>query len=274
MKRVLSIIFALMLAVSLAACGEEEPAVYEANTEAEVAVAYIYDGQANIATRTLTEKNLTRITLACVYYDITGSQIDSRRLVECQISDGKTVLLWQVECPDMAVYMDSIVYSTEDESGNVTSAKNIDNWEANAVAAFSVEKYQENLSVATSEYAQTAQTNDYVSIADIRWNDPDLSVDLEITGDFQVASVYLFALWFDSDGQPVETNACSYCKNGELMVAHLGTDGVGSYLFTAPEDAHSAKILIQSIVFSDDTQWTNPYCYEWIVHNRSQADES
>lgn len=272
MKKLICLFLLLAMMVTLVACKNKEPEVFTPNTEAEIAAAYIYGGQANIATRSLVEKDLTKITLACVYYDITGKQIENRQLIECNITEKKNVLLWQVSCPEMAVYMDCIVFSTQDADGNISSAQNVDIWEETVVSAFQIETYQSTLIDSTTEAANTASTNPYATLSNIVWNDSEITVDLETTAESEVKSVYLFALWFDGDGAPIETGSCSYCKNGELMVAHIQSLGLHSYVFTAPEKAHSAKLLVQAVDFTDGTQWTNPYCYEWIVHNRLQAN--
>ncbi len=272
MKKALSFILIPLLLFSLCACNRDktqESTEYIPNTEVEIAVAYIYNGKANIVTRPLNDTPLKSLTLACVYYDITGKQIGQCKMIDCKVTDNKNVTLWQSDCPEMAVYVDCVVYSTTDESDNVLTAERIDLWEQSVVKAFQIDTYRANLENDLRESAGKAVANPHVKLGSVNWQDLSVTVEMELLSD-NIKSVYLFALWFDEDGLPVDTNTCSYCGNGESMVAHI-TNNNHNYIFQAPETAQSAKIIVQSIDFKDGTQWINPYCYEWILLNRSNA---
>ena len=131
MKKVFCLLLSFVMIFPLAACQtESEPAVvqYCANTMAEVAVSYILDGKANIATRPLTEVPLQKITLACIYYDINGKQIGQMKMIDCPVKEQKNATLWQTTCPESATYIDCTVYSVVDMSGKKHTVSGIETW--------------------------------------------------------------------------------------------------------------------------------------------------
>ena len=139
MKKAISLLLIALLLFTVSACksaNAPEITRYIPNSQAEVAVSYIYDGKANIATRQLTDTKLKSITLACIYYDITGKQIGKLKLIDCEVSNNKDVTLWQSDCPELAVYIDSVVYSVTDENETEHKTENIDLWESSATSSF------------------------------------------------------------------------------------------------------------------------------------------
>ncbi len=273
MKKAISLLLIALLLFSVSACrSAKSPEItkYIPNSQAEVAVSYIYDGKANIATRQLTDTKLKSITLACIYYDITGKQIGKLKLIDCEVTDNKDITLWQSDCPELAVYIDSVVYSVTDENGTEHKAENIDLWGSSAASAFKIETYQNKLEKRLSKNAALAIENPYVKLGAVSWQDLSVTVEMELLSK-DVKSVYLFALWFDAKGQPVDIQACSYCANGESMVAHINTGDNHNYIFQTPETAQSAKLIVQSVELNNGTQWINHYFYEWVLLNRYNA---
>lgn len=271
MKKVVAFLLLICMLTTFAACKEDSPTAYSPNTDAEVTVAYIYNGIANIATRILNDQPLKSITLTCVYYDITGKQIDTRRLAQCQISDNNKIHLWQISCPETAVYIDCVVYETCRADDTIFTAKGIEIWENDTVSAFRIDTYQDLLDRKLSEPATAAESTPYASITLLSWNDSEITVSLQDLKDHKIDAVYLFALWFDKDGEPLNTGVCNYCQNGELMLAKIDSPDAHTYIFDAPEEAAGVKLIVQSVAFKDGTSWINPYCYEWIVYNRNRS---
>ena len=108
MKRVLAIILTAALLLSLGACSIFEPEAYVPSANVEVAVAYVVetdktDGNlydtAKVVTRRLVEKDMTSITLACVYYSSTGSQVGEYEYVECDFTEQNKFSLWEFDVP-------------------------------------------------------------------------------------------------------------------------------------------------------------------------------
>ena len=273
MKKLLCILLAVFMLISFTACGEEPaPQIneYIPNDLVEVAVAYICKGQANIVTRQITDAQLKKITLVCVFYDADGNMIGQQKMINCTIKDEGPVVLWQTDCPENAVYVDSTVYATYDASDNAVKAERIDLWEKAATAAFDAATHKQTVTEKLSTNAALAVTNDYARIGTMSWRDLDVIVEIEPLST-NVKAVYLFALWFDKDDQPVKTDTCAYCENGEPMLANVSPEGAQNFIFKAPENAYQAKMIVQSVDLNDGTKWLNPYCYEWIVLNCENA---
>ncbi len=274
MKKAMIPALIVFLLFSLVACNQKtitEPGEYIPNTQAEIVVAYIYNGKANIVTRQNNDVKLKSITLACVYYDASGQQIGNLNMTDCEIIDQKNVTLWQTECPETAVYMDCAIYSTTQENGTETTAEHIDLWETTVVSEFRIDTYSESLREKLGDNAALAVTNPYAILGSVRWQDLSVTVEMSLLSD-NIQSVYLFALWFDAQGQPLDLQACSYCANGESMVAHIQSEDNHNYIFKAPGNAKSAKVIVQSADLKDGTQWVNPYFYEWLFVNQSSAE--
>ena len=271
MKRAITLIMLMCILITFAACKEETPSAYSPNPDAEVTVAYIYNGTANIATRILAEQQPKSISLTFIYYDITGKQIDARRLVECQIFDNSDTHLWQISCPEMAVYMDCVVYEVKHADNTVSQATGIEIWEDDSIHTFRIDTYQDNLDKRLSEPAAEAESTPYANIALLSWNETEITVSLDGLNEHEIDSVYLFALWFDENGEPINVGACDYCLNGELMLAKIDNPDASTFIFDAPDGAASAKVIVHSVDFTDDTFWMNPYCYQWIVYNRNRS---
>lgn len=273
MKKTLCLVLFLAILYPLTSCKkaeQKEPLQYIPNNQVEIAVAFIYDSKCNIATRPVGGVDLNSFTLACLYFDADGKQIESMKIIDCEITEPKNLTLWQSACPETAVYMDCAVYSTTDSAGHTKQAENIDLWEQSVVESFEPATYQEELEEALQESATLAVNNEYVTIGAVSWQEQSVTVEMELNAT-NIQSVYLFALWFDAQGQPVEIQACSYCGNGESMVAHIQATDNHNYIFQAPESAQSAKLIIQSVNFDGSPQWFNPYFYEWMLLNSTSA---
>ena len=272
MKRILAIILTAALLLSLGACAAFEPEAYVPSANVEVAVAYVVetdktDGNlydtAKVVTRRLVEKDMTSITLACVYYSSTGSQVGEYEYVECDFAEQNKFSLWEFDVPIGATYMEAVVSKVSFSDGTQETCPGISTWAKTQAEAFSVESHEQKRIDLSYSAAADAEVCPGAELTIGTWDESGLNVQLANTSGKDIEKVGIYALWFDADGQPLALDGV-VTPNAELINASdLVVDETATYTVTEPEGAEFVKVIINTVTYTDGESWTNNYFYEW-----------
>lgn len=270
MKKLLALVLAALLLFSLAACGgitEEEPEVYVASQDIEVAVAVVQSGKAKAVTRKLSDKELKSIDLACVYFDLSGKQVGEAETVQCDFSQDADLTIWTFTAAPEAQYMEAIVSSVTYADDTKHTCPGVSTWASTTSALFTPENHASKMETMASKEAAAAQTCDAAAITLGTPAEGKLELTVKNTSGKEVDEVIAFLLWFDAEGNPIEMNGVFVPNSEKISAKTLAVDEEATYTATAPEGAASAKGIVQSVTFTGGESWQNDYIYEWAIVN-------
>ena len=271
MRKAFAILLAVMLLVSMAACGgkvpQKEPEVYVPSTEVEVSLAFVEE-DATVVTRRLVEQDLQAIELACIYYAKNGYRLGTYELVECTFSKQDTLSIWNFEVPDGCAYMETTIASVTHLDGTKNTCPGISAW-AEGKTVLDLQAYDQNVQKIKEEQGAAAESCPAAAVT--------LGLletgrqKLEITaGEQAIKDLMLYALWYDENGTPVDCNGI-FVKNAEsISSGAMDAKETASYSVEAPAGAAKAKCIIRKVTLDDGTVWENPYFYEWAFVNHSE----
>lgn len=270
MKKIFALLLAMLLLVSMTACGmtvaEKEPEAYVPSTDIEVALAFV-DDEAVVVTRRLVDKELKSIDLACVYYTMSGYQIDTYELIECTFSTQETMSIWKFDTPSGCVYMEATIASVTYADGTKKTCPGVSTW-GESKSTLDLQAYDRKLQDMKKLQCVAAENSPgaTVTLGAVE----DGKQKLEITaGEKAIHDLTLYVLWYDESGAPVPCGG-AFVKNVESVTSgELEAGEKGAYSIEAPTDAAKAKIIIRKLNFTDNTQWNNEYFYEWAFVNYS-----
>lgn len=267
MRKAFAILLAVMLLVSMAACGgkvpQKEPEVYVPSEEIEIALAFV-DEEAVVVTRRLVKQELKAIELACIYYTQTGLKIGTYETVECTFSTQDTLSIWNFDVPDMCAYMEATVASVTYPDGTKNACTGVSAW--GEKPALDLQTLFQNTQEMKEKQGAAAESCPAATVT--------LGLletgrqKLEITaGEQAIKDLMLYALWYDENGTPVDCNGI-FVKNAE-SISSGAVDAIqtAAYSVEAPTGAAKAKIIIRQVNFADGTRWENQYVYEWAFVN-------
>ena len=265
MKKVLTILLAAMLLVSMTACGLEttQPEAYVPSAEIEVALAFV-DEEATVVTRRLVEQELKAIELACIYYAQNGYRLGTYELVECTFSTQDTLSIWNFEVPDTCAYMEATVASVTHSDGTKNTCPGVSAWGEKSV--LDLQTYARNTQEMKKLQGTAAESCPAATVTLGALKDGRQK--LEITaGEQAIKDMTLYALWYDEAGAPVDCDGI-FVKNAETISSgEMDAKETAAYSIEAPAGAAKAKLIIRKVNFTDDTSWENAYLYEWAFVN-------
>ena len=267
MKKTFALLLAILMLVSMAACGDKsgEQTSYTGSADIEVALAFVA-GNAKVVTRKLTDKSLKTVDLACVYYGINGTQQGEYEIVGCEFSSDKELSIWTFDVPVGTAYMDATIASVTYGDGTQEDCPGVSTWASTTAALFSVEAYEKR--VADMKKNQAAAENcpaAKISVSGV--TEGKLPFQITNIGKKDISKVVIYMLWFDEAGMPVDCNGPVVSNSENISVGEMTAGETGKYTVEAPETAVNAKALIKSITFADETTWENEYVYEWSFVN-------
>lgn len=269
MKKALALILLLAMMVSMAACTqpmmettpetEPEPEVYVPSDAVAVEVAYM-DGYAKVVTRKNSEKEISKISIACVYFDGDGKQLGKMELIECPVTAKDKVSNWTFNAPNGCAYLQAAIAGVSYADGTKEECPGITTWAEETAEKFDSEKYQEKL----EEKAALAEECDLIAVDFVESGNADLKLQLKNIGEKDIREMVVYTLWYDDQGNPVEAGG-SFARNAKRSsLEDLKVEEEAIYTIPAVEGATTARLLVQMITFTDDSVWANENTYFWI----------
>lgn len=281
MKRLLAMILSAALLLSLTACGSvlgndstQTPEVYVPSKDIEVAVTYVTGastGNARVVTRRTSDKELSGIDLACVYYDVNGKQIREYERIECTFSTKDEMSIWTFSAPARTSYIEAAIAAVTYADGTKETCPGVSAWAEQTAAAFTVDGYKKALEEMAGKEAAAAEKCDAVEYTAAAPENKEMSLKLKNTSGKEIADVIAYLLWFDANGAPIDMKGVLVPNSEKVSAKNLVADEEATYTVNAPEGAVSVKAVIQKVVFADETVWQNDYVYEWAVVNSAAA---
>lgn len=273
MKRIIAMLLAALMLLSMAACGsveEETPEVYVPSEDIEVAVAFIDNGTAKVVTRKTSDKELKSIDLACVYYN--GNGTGSSERIQCDFSSEGTLSIWTFTAQTGSIYMDAIIASVTFADGTVHTCPGVDSWVSLAKLGYSEEDHNKKMEALATTEAAAAEKCDAVELKPGTPAEGKLELGVKNNSGKEINEVVAYLLWFDAEGKPIDKKGVLVANAEKISAKTLAVDEDASYTATAPENAASVKAVVQSVTFTDETVWENIYVYEWAVVNCGAAE--
>lgn len=280
MKRFLVMILSAVLLLSLAACGvvdktPEPPEAYVPSKDIEVAVTYVNSeltGNARVVTRRTSDKELTGIDLACVYYNVNGEQIREYERIECTFSTKDDLSIWTFTAPVGCEYLEAVIAAVTYADGTKETCPGVSTWAEQTVQAFTVDGYKKAMTEMAGKEGAAAEKCDAVEYSAAAPENNTMSLKLKNTSGKEIADVIAYLLWFDANGAPIDMKGVLVANSEKVSAKNLVADEEATYTVNAPEGAASVKAIIQKVVFADETVWENDYVYEWAVVNSAAAE--
>jgi hypothetical protein len=279
MKRIVGMLLSAVLLFSLAACGIETakklPEEYIPSQDIEVAIAFVKGGNtdnARVVTRRTSQKALSGMELVCVYYDAQGKQLGEYEQVDCTFETKGTLSIWTFNAPAGCAYLDAAVASVTYEDGTKQACPGVSTWAQKTAKAFTLENHEKAKAEMAAKQVVEAEKCDAVEYSVDTPEDKKLRMELKNISGKEISEAVACLLWFDDNGAPIDMNGVLVSNSEKVSAKDLKPDEKATYTVDAPEQAASAKIIIQKVVFADQTVWENDYVYEWSVINCESAE--
>lgn len=269
MKKLIALLLCAATLLGLAACGGEtkpaEPETYVGSADVEVAVAYVND-TARVVTRKLSDKEMTSIELACIYYDLQGQKIRDER-IKCDFSQDTKLNLWNFAVPVGCAYMDATIAKVEYADLTTYVCPGVSTWIETSAAAFTADTYRDRVADLKKNEATAAENVSELEMVFAEVVQGTVGVQLSNKSGKDISSVVLYMLWYDANGKPVDRGGVFVPNAGRTSADNLKADETSTYSVKAPEGAVKVKGIVQTLNYADNTNWENRYIYEWAVAN-------
>lgn len=255
---------------------------YETNKDLQVVAGFTYDGYTYVVVENTGDKPILNYSVAYINYDENGFSTTSgdgyrngRNDAANIMPGGKAIARW---LGDSGKYVDAVVTSVDYSDDTTWEMNEIETWADSSKGSFSVDKYNDKIA-ELDKVAPLAESNEYLSLDGTSMEhrnqfstSSDFSFTLTNKASQGITKASVFVLQFDASGFPVSVSPYdTYCLNGRstggtINLTPGSTDTLTDNLFF---DANTTqyKVVISSITFQDETTWTNPYLYEWIIAN-------
>lgn len=290
-RQSLCVLLSVLCLLALAACNSQPNAkvqdtpeiTFEESKDLKVKATFIYDDDTYILFENTGEQPILNCELVYINFDNNGFSTtdDPDGYVKCHVDTinlmpgEKAMYSWYGATGN---YASAVVTGIDYADGTTWEMTGIDLWAKKAISEFSTENQKEMLS-KMSETSPLAETNEYVNLIDYsiehgnRYSEKhDLHISLENTSDQVITLIDFFVLEFDKNGFPVSVSPYdTFCINGHYtgVEGNINMHESGSFtadLFISPS-TKQVKLIVSDIKFIDDTEWVNPYLYEWIIAN-------
>ena len=271
MKRVITLLLAAALALSIAACGKKE--ANKGVNNIQVAVAFMENEQAVVVTRQTGDKELKSLELTCLFYDEEGKPIGETEIITCETNYKSTFHTWTFvpAFPVASKYVEATVSAATYADDSKDTYSGVKTWEEESRAAFSLESYQQKLeAIGDNEAKVAADCREVTFSATIA--EGALNVTVKNESKKQIEKLELYILWFDEAGRPIDMKDMPFKNSEKLSATNLAADQEGQYVVTPPEYAASVKGVVKDITFADGTIWENTYMYEWAMVNHAYGE--
>lgn len=267
MKKLTALVLCAVMLLGLAACASEpaEPEAYVGSADVEVAVAYVND-TARVVTRKLTDKEMTSVELACVYYDMQGQKIRDER-IKCDFKQDTKLNLWNFTVPVGCVYMDAAIAKVTYADLTVYTCPGVSTWMEEAAAAFNADTFKNRVADIKKNEAAAAENVSQIEISFAEVVNGKVNVELTNTTDKALNQAILYLLWFDENGKPIDRGGVFVPNAGKISADDLKAEETATYSVNAPEGAVKVKGIVQKLDYTDSPDWDNMYIYEWAVAN-------
>lgn len=262
----------------------ESKQAFEGTSDMAVSFAFINKNYINIVVENTSDKVILDCKVAYIQFDKNGFSVSSKKYEGGSITaanllpgDKEIASFYGVD----GKYVVATIVYIRYQGDEIWEANNIEAWADDTIKNFTVDGYKESIN-ALKDKAVLAETNEYVEIVstekyrDNRFSDQDdLTFTLKNISSDSIESVKLHFLEYDKNGLAIPTSPYNtYVKNDYAIggTVNLLPDGTSSFtknLFFEPT-CENYKCVVKTIVFSDGTEWTNPYIFEWIICNCDQ----
>jgi len=260
MKRLSAILLSAMLLFSMAACGRSEE--YIPSADITVALTHVAD-KAKVVTRRTSDWELSDVELICVYFDAQGQQLGKYERVKCSFTTKGEVSIWTFAAPEGCAYMDAAVAAVTYADGTENICPGATTWAKKTAQAFTPANYEKQ--------AAAAEKCDAVEYSVDPAQENGLSLKLKNISGKEITEVIACLLWFDENGSPIDMDGMLVDNSERVSAKELDPDKESAYIVDKPEDAATARVIIQEVVFADGSVWKNDYVYEWSVENWDSA---
>lgn len=271
-KKQFAVLTLAALLLSFAACGDilsqpTAPEVYVPSDAMEVVVSYM-DGRAKVITRKTTQKELTELSLACVYFDAAGNRLGELAVMEGAVEVEEAVSSWSFDAPLGSAYVEAAVAGVTYADGAKEVCPGVDTWATETVAAFQAESRAAKL----KKQADQAKACPAVTIKTEFTKDEGLVVQVSNISQKEIENVLVYTLWYDEAGLPVDVGG-AFARNAtrnSLAELELGEDAT----FTIPTEAGAAQArqVVEKVIFTDGEIWENAYVCHWLAANLESAE--
>lgn len=272
MKRVTAIVLVVLLfLMSGCTAGKESMGDYVPSEDFEVAVAFVDKGAAKVATRKTSDREVSAIELACVYFDGNGELVEQIEQIHCDFTTEDSLSIWSFDAAESSKYMEAVVSGVMYADGTQQTCPGISDWMHAKAKSFSVKKHKKKMEKLAAEEAVKAQQCDAVELNMEAPSNSEQSVGVKNISGKKIATVTIYLLWYDPDGAPVDVKGAFISNAKKISAEILDVEEEATYTIAAPEDAAIVKGIVQSVIFEDGSVWENNYVYEWAVCNYASA---
>ena len=274
MKRIIALLLATVLLLGMAACGanKEEPRVeYVPSEDIEIAVTYV-DEMAKVVTRRTSDKKMTGIVLACVYFDELGTLLRAFEQIECTFSSDNALSVWSFTPPIGCTYVEAVIDSVIYADGTTKVCSGVSTWAEDIAANFTVAAKEKQFADMVAKEAEEAKKCDAVTYKTEVLTDGTMELTLENKSGKDIEKAVFYMLWFDKNGAPIDMDGVLVSNSETVSAKQLKAEETTTYIVSVPEGAASVKTIVQTINFADETTWTNDLVYEWAVANQPAVE--
>lgn len=274
MKKIMAMILAAVLLLSLAACGaagKNSLEAYVPSEDFEVAVAFVDRGAAKVATRKISDREVSAIELACVYFDGNGEQVGQSEQIQCDFTTEDSLSIWSFAAAQSSKYMEVVVSGVTYADGTQHACPGVSDWIQATVKSFSIEKHKQKMEKLATEEAVKAQQCDAVELNLEAPVNNEQNVGVKNLSGKKIATVTIYQLLYDPDGVPMDVKGVFIPNAKKISAEILDVGEEATYTVVVPEDTTTVKGIVQSVIFEDGSVWENNYVYEWAVCNYETA---
>lgn len=272
MKKLYGLCLAMAMLLSLNACKSSvspptEPEAYVSSDAVSVVVSYM-DGKAKVITRKITEKEITYLDIACIYFDQEGKPLGKFEKIEGAVEVEDAVSNWSFDAPVGCAYLQAAISAVTYADGTKERCPGVDTWVAETTASFDVESHIESL----QKQAALAETCPVLALDWEFTTQEGLVTKVKNQSEQEIDNVIIYTLWYDTEGLPVDVGG-SFAQNAtRAALAELAVGDEARFTIPTEEGAAKAKQVVEKVIFADGTIWENENAYHWIAANLEFAE--
>lgn len=257
---------------------------FEGTSDMAVSFAYMNDRYTNIIVENTSDRAILDYKVAYIQFDKNGFLVSDDKYEGGSVTAANLLPGDKKFSPFYGVkgkYVVATVVYIRYQGDEIWEANNIEAWADDTIKNFTIDGYKDSIA-PLNDKAALAETNEYIEIVSTEKyhdnqfsNEDDLSFTLKNISSDTIESATLCLLEYDENGLAIPTSPHNtYVKNDHVIggTINLLSDATNTFVKNLFFEAtcEKYKCIIKDIVFSDGTEWTNPYVYEWIFCNCDQ----
>lgn len=272
MKKIFSLLLAVLLVISLGACSNALQVPFVPSDKAAVASSYVVNGTARYIIQLSDGADVKSLGVACMYFDENGKLLSEYETISCAV-DNDARSSWETSAPANCLYTVATIAYTTDSNGNQTTCTGLDTWAKETEKTFTVASHKEQLK-AWAQLGAKAETCEYVKIDGLTITNDVLEITLTNLKAQDIPQVHVYLLLYDENGYPLDAGG-STCPNSKLVnLPDLCSEETATYTYSVPQGTVSAKGIVSAVIGDETTLWSNVYQFDWLYTNYATAPDA